>query len=77
MASLTYEAFYLLEPDSNFSMNVPAARFPGCSLRHEGSKIILVTGNWTIYLCLNSEAWVIEESREIAQALPEALAVAI
>lgn len=76
-----YEAFGLLEPDSNFSMDVAAAhlaaRFPRWALHHEGSKISLVSGKWAFYLCLNSEPWVIQESREIAQALPEDLAVAV
>ncbi len=69
-----YEAFGLLEPDSNFSMDVAAGRlaaqFPGWALRYEGSNISLASGNWTIRLFLNSEASVIEESREIAQILP-------
>lgn len=78
MALLKYEAFGLLEPDSNFSMDAATARlatqFPEWTVRHEGNTISLASGGWTIYLNLNSKPWVIEESREIAKAIPESTA---
>ncbi len=83
MGSATYEALGLLEEGSDFTIAEVgkrlASRFPGWVVRTDKNQIGLSSAGWLITLAINEEPSVVDESREIAEALadsPEAAAVA-
>ena len=68
-----YQAFGLLQPTSNFTLDEAAKRltnkFPGYAVTRSGEQITVAKGDWEIELRLNADPTVLAESAELAEKI--------
>jgi hypothetical protein len=74
MGSTTYKAMALLQDDSDFDLDAAATElrktFRRMAVSREGPRITVSADRWQMHLELETEPYVLEESREIAEVLP-------
>jgi len=68
-----YQAFGLLRPTNNFTLDEAAtrlrAKFPGYTVTRSGEQITIAKGEWEIELRLNADPAVLAESADLAEKI--------